>query len=112
MHKNNKTDSNSLNRKNKVKFEETNEGQLLLNSISAAFHKVRKENEYIGEFKIMQNLTKKAYSQFQDHQPDSKVADLLRKKESNKSKEATSENNLPQIYRNNGYIRTSVPKNQ
>jgi transcriptional regulator of aromatic amino acid metabolism len=112
MNKDNKSDGNSINRKKKIKFEETNEGQMLLNSISAAFLEVRKENEYIGEFRIMQNLTKKAYSQFPEQQTDSKVAELLKKKEANKTKDAANEDTLSQIYRNNGYIRTNMPNKQ
>jgi len=41
---------------NHVNFGNSHDGQMLLNSISAAFYLARKENEYNGEFGIMKSL--------------------------------------------------------
>lgn len=111
MEKNSKTEKNFTATRNHVKFEDTYEGQLLLNSISAALHIVRKENQYLGEIKIMQNLTKKAYFT-QDQQSEVKIADLMKKKDARKSRQSEDQNLLPHIYRNAGFIRTNMPKNQ
>ncbi|HLO90847.1 MAG: hypothetical protein ACM3ME_10200 [Chloroflexota bacterium] len=93
-----------------VKFEETYEGQMLLNSISAAFYKVRKENQYIGETRIMKNLTKKNSQVSQIKKTDQEL-ERYSGKSMIKTEKNVQENILAQIYRKEGYIRTSPPKN-
>lgn len=102
----------STNSTSQIKFEDTVEGKKLLNSISAAFHNIRKENEYIGETKIMQNLSKKNKTKFYTSNFEDGLDKLIKSKTDGKKK--TSNGNdmmLPQVKHSEGYSRTSPPKN-
>lgn len=112
MSKNTGTNKSSRDTKtNRVKFEETNEGQMLLNSLSAAFYKVRKENKYRGEVAIMQNLTKRANQNNHINKTDGELERVAAKKTQKENDSVANENILAQIYRKEGYIRTTPPKN-
>lgn len=95
---------------NEVRWEQTPEGQKLLNSINAAFHHVRMENEYIGETRILQNLSKKTKSKHYTSSVDKDLEKLIINSKSTSNKES---NNIfiPQNNRREGYIRTTPPKN-
>lgn len=102
----------STNSTSNVKFEDTVEGKKLLNSISAAFHNIRKENEYNGETRIMQNLSKKNKTKFFTNNFEDDLDKLIKSKTDGKKK--TNNGNdvmLPQVKNNEGYSRTSPPKN-
>ncbi len=102
----------SENSTSKVKFEDTVEGKKLLSSISAAFHHVRKENEYIGETRIMQNLSKKNKTNFITSNFEDSLDKLFKSKTEGKKKISNGNDAIiPQVKHNEGYIRTSPPKN-
>lgn len=103
--------SSKESKKNRIKFEETNEGQMLLNSLSAAFYKVRKENKYRGEVAIMQNLTKRANQTNQIMKTDGELERVAAKKTKIENDSVANEAIIAQIYRQEGYIRTTPPKN-
>jgi hypothetical protein len=95
----------------KVKFEDTLDGQLLLNSLNPSFQKIRKENQYVGETRIMQYLSKKkkesSYSQAfnEEFNPVSKDNDKYG------STEKKRDVSLSDLQRQTGFIRTTLPKN-
>lgn len=111
MRKNKKITHTKSSKEIVVQFEETYEGQMLLNSLSAAFYKVRKENQYIGETKIMQNLARKINQpQSMDKKTDQELERVINKPTPEKTT-GMQEIILSQLYRNEGFIRTSQPKN-
>ncbi len=104
--------NDSANNTSKVRFEDTVEGKKILSSISAAFHNIRMENEYIGETRIMQNLSKKNKTKYYTSNFEDGLDKLIKSKTISKKK--TSIGNdvlLPQDKNNAGYTRTSLPKN-
>lgn len=108
----NKKANDSNNRTSKVKFEDTVEGKKILNSISAAFHNIRKENEYNGEARIMQNLSKKNKTKFYTNNFEDDLDKLIKNK--TESMKRTSQGNdvmMPHDKNSEGYNRVTPPKN-
>jgi non-homologous end joining protein Ku len=108
----NKKANDSTNSISKVKFEDTVEGKKILNSISAAFQNIRKENEYNGEARIMQNLSKKNKTKFYTNNFEDDLDKLIRNKTEGRQK--TSQDNdvmMPQGKNNERYNRITPPKN-
>jgi|GEM_PF-6641363 len=95
---------------NHVNFENSHDGQMLLNSISAAFYLARKENEYNGEFGIMKSLSRKTNADVKAQQIQ-EIMPVVKKKPAVESKETLESKIFTQLYRNTGYIRTTRPKN-
>lgn len=95
---------------NHENFENSHDGQLLLNSISAALYLVRKENEYNGEVSIMKSLSRRANMEAKA-QPIQEVLPVVKQKPAVESKESFESKILTHLYRNTGYIRTTRPKN-
>lgn len=109
---NNNSNSLESGAENKnINFENTSEGQKLLNSINPAFRKIRQENEYNGEARIMQHLSRK-------HDKSSLTEGFVAEFNSssnNKDQFGRTDNNeniiIPPYQRKEGFIRTTPPKN-
>lgn len=102
--------SNNQNNGSRKKFENTLDGQMLLNSLNPNFQKIRKENQYVGETRIMQYLSKKkknnSYNQaFNEFNPISKDNDKYG------STEKKQDVSLSNLHKQTSFIRTSLPKN-
>lgn len=106
---NQNTGSGKYNR-DKVNFENTLDGQMLLNSLNPSFQKIRKENQYVGETRIMQYLSRKkrniSYNQsFDEAYPIAKDNDKYG------STEKKRDISLADLNKQTSFIRTTLPKN-
>lgn len=92
-----------------VRFENTEEGMRILNSLSESLQQIRRENEHNGEAKILTSFSKKNKAKYYTTPFEKDLDNLIIRRKSKTLK--NSNIILPHLQNQQSYIRINPPKN-
>ncbi|HLN53909.1 MAG TPA: hypothetical protein VK212_09390 [Lentimicrobium sp.] len=90
---------------------EMDEIKRILNSLSESLQQARYENEYVGETKILMIYSKKNRAKFITSSFEQGLDNLLKNNKPSNKEFKNTDILLPQLQKQQGYIRISPPKN-